>query len=58
MRESEVRCQMCSISFRRRGVASKDAADSGRVSPFGGVAGAGSGNGGRFRWNRASIAVT
>ena len=34
-RESDVRCQMCSSSFCRRGVASSDAADSGRINPFG-----------------------
>jgi len=29
-RDSDVRCQMCSRSFRRRRVASSDTADSGR----------------------------
>jgi hypothetical protein len=62
LRDSEVRCQMCSSSFCRRGVASSDAADSGRISPFGrSVAGAGDGaaaTGGRFRWNRESMRVS
>ena len=62
LRESEVRCQMCSSSFCRRGVASSDAADSGCSSPFGrSVTGAGDGaaaTGGRFRWNRESMWVS
>ncbi|MCY1558362.1 hypothetical protein D9M68_952910 [compost metagenome] len=53
-RDSEVRCQMCSSSFCRRDVASSDAADSGRISPFGismvGVDGVPVG-GTRLRWN-------
>ena len=60
-RDSDVRCQMCSSSFCRRGVASSDAADSGRSNPFGrSVAGAGDGaaTGGRFRWNRESMRVS
>ena len=60
-RDSEVRCQMCSSSFCRRGVASSDAAGSGRISPLPGSAeGLGVGalvaGGTRLRWNSESMA--
>lgn len=57
-RDSEVRCQMCSSSFRRRGVASSDAAEAGRISPLGGsvgVGGAPAAGGTRLHWNSESM---
>ena len=59
-RESDVRCQMCSSSFCRRGVASSDAADSGRIAPFGvsmaDVGGVPAVGGTLLRWNSESMA--
>ena len=59
-RERDVRCQMCSSSFCRHGVASSNAADSRRVSPFGvsmaEVGGVLAVSGTRLRWNSESMA--
>ncbi len=58
--ELDVRCQMCSSSFCRRGVASSDAADSGRIDPFGvsmaDVGGVPAAGGTLLRWNSESMA--
>jgi len=51
---------MCSSSFCRRGVVSSDAADSGRIAPFGvsmaDVGGVPAAGGTLLRWNSESMA--